>query len=374
MPRAAELADVSACPVCGHTGADALDLEPEPAIRERPEQATPPVAHAPGSPRARFGVGLAVGFALGALAGVGGLRAAEGQWPFARTPHDDNTTTAQADPAPQQAPAPAATSTPPNHIAGYTPPDPSTIGVPNTTTADHGPGLMPLGTVPVPDEPRPAPQLPPMPEPVPVPQLPPLPAGQQKVIEVNEPNGVYTLPFAVQNPVRVVLKGKAKVFRLPAVGGGATVDASALDAREVHVGRIDGGATVKLNSPEGTVTFAGKIDAQAVVDVNAPGGEVIFPAPAPGQDGAAVDNGSKLTVTAKRVSIRGDVKGAATRVHVTLTRAGTLHIGTVQGTAVVEYRSATSGWSYSTVSVGPVAPSATVRELGPKSDAVVNDN
>jgi hypothetical protein len=212
-----------------------------------------------------------------------------------------------------------------------------------------------------------------MPEPMAAPQpmgMPP-PAGQPFVIEVNEPDGTYTLPFPTKKGEHVILHGTVKVLKLPAVEGGATIDATRLRAAEIHVERVEGGATVKLNSPDGVVTFAGKVDGKSTVDVNAPGGIVKFPQPTlPGQEGGKIDGGSKVNITAKRVELRGDITGPATRVNVTLTRAGALRVATVQGTAVLEYKMENGGWSISDVTVGPVAPTATVRDASPANAGV----
>jgi hypothetical protein len=200
---------------------------------------------------------------------------------------------------------------------------------------------------------------------------PPPPAGRPFVIEVNEPDGTYSLPFPTRKGEHVILHGRAKVLKLAAVEGGAIVDATKLVAAEVHVERVDGGATVKLNAPEGVVIFAGKVDGKSTVEVNATGGTVRFPQPTlPGQDGAKIDGGSKVIITAKRVELRGDIAGTATRVSVTLTRAGALRVATVQGTAVLEYRMATGGWSSADVTVGPVAATATVRDTSPANAGV----
>src|SRR5206468_768700 len=101
-----------------------------------------------------------------------------------------------------------------------------------------------------------------------------------------------------------------RVLRLPAVEGGATVDASGLVAAEVQVGTVGGGATLKLHAPEGVVTFVGKVDGKSVVEVDAPGGTVAFPnATAPGQEGSKIGGGSRVTITAKRTTIRSDIDG-----------------------------------------------------------------
>lgn len=355
LPRATELIDASPCPVCGQATAEALDLEDAPL----PEPRVGPAADLPadasqlakwtGAKTSRFGVGLTLGFAFGALAGLGGALAWQRGFALPEVIAGKvDAPTAQAEAA--VAPTP---STPfdVKSESGTQPPVAVAPSLPEPTIVG--------------DEPA---------EPMPRALQPPPPPGQPVVIEVNQPDGSYALPFPTQNREHVILKGKAKEFRLAAVGGGATVDASALDARAIRVGDIDGGARVKLHSPDGSVTVTGKLDGQAALEINAPGGEVSLSAAVARREMPLIDGGAKLTVTAKRVAIRGDVRGAATHVRVTLTRAGSLHVGAVQGTAVVEYRSANSAWSYSTVTVGPVAPSATVRELGPKPEAVVDDN
>lgn len=367
MPRAADLIDETPCPVCGESPLIAEDFEPEPElepIATKPPQAHNPAsalpadaselaAHRPASAGSfavgRLGVGLLFGFVLGAAAGVGGVLAWQGGFAVSPGEAADNTTPA----------GPSVSHMPPGSPAVAVAPAPREVP-PRTSE----PNALPI-----------PPASPPNPEPEPKPVQAPPPPGRAVVIEVNEPDGTYTLPFPTRAGQHIVLKGKAKVLRLASVEGGSTVDASALSAGQIHVSKIDGGSTVKLNAPDGVVTFAGKVDGRSVVEVNAPGGEVLFSIPTNGQqEGSKIDGGSKVSITAKQVSIRGDIGGPATRVSVVLTRSGMLRVSTVQGTAVVEYRSANSGWSYATVTIGPVGPLATVRELGPKMDAVVDDD
>lgn len=359
MPRAEELVGETACPVCGEAPPLAEDLEPEPEVLRPTARSTraatdnlpadaSELAGWAGGPRpgfrhpfGRLGAGLCVGFLLGATVGVGGVFAWQGSLPFTLADTADNSSpdpnTPAADPKPVDvAPMPREA----NHVAGYSPPNP----------------------VVSPADPR---------TPDPKPLVPPPPPGKTVVIDVNEPDGTYTLPFPTRNGEHVVLKGRAKVLKLGPVEGGAVVDASQVVAAEVNVGKVDGGATVKVNAPEGVVEFSGKVDGNSVAEINAPGGEVRFPVPTAGpQEGTKIDGGAKVTIVAKRVIIRGDIAGAATRVHVTLTRAGSLRASAVQNTAVLEYRSGTGGWSYTDVTVGPIAPTATVREVGPKPDPI----
>jgi hypothetical protein len=369
MPRASELIDETPCPICGEVPPIAEDLEPEPVAPPAPvpEPALPadaselatfrPARNGPRfvPPVGRLGVGLLAGFVLGTAAGICGVfawQAADAAQNTAdNTPPPDTAATT----APPVLPAPAVTNpTAPdgNRTAGYTPAGPQPPASP--------------------PEPLPTPSPDPFPPPV-VPLQPPPPRGKLTVIDVDAPDGTYAIPFPTRNGEHVVLKGRAKLLRLPAVEGGATVDASGLVAAEIQVGPISGGATVKLNAPEGRVTFLGKIDGKSVVEVNAAGGTVRFPAPAAGQEGAKIDGGSRVTITGKLVAIDTDITGPATRVRVVLTRAGSLRVATVQGTAVLEYRSANSKWSYSDVMVGPVGKGASVVELDLKADAVTDD-
>lgn len=354
MPRAVDLADSTPCPVCGAGTPIAAELEPElepaPKAQGRPSLGTAPepvLPRASGFPLGWVAVALLFGFGLGATAGVGGTFAWQRGFLFGSPQPDD---TAAAGPPAKPTPEPAA---------------PGTATTPTSNTADPPAPAPTINDTPKTDAPV-------TPDPMAAPPMnPPPPAGRPFVIEVNEPDGTYTLPFPTRQGEHVILHGKAKVLKLPAVEGGAIIDATKLVAAEVHVERVDGGATVKLNAPEGVVTFAGKVDGKSTVEVNASGGTVRFPSPTlPGQDGAKIDGGSKVSITAKRVELRGDITGPATRVTVTLTRAGALRVATVQGTAVLEYRMENAGWSISDATVGPVGPAATVRDTSPANAGV----
>ncbi len=353
MPRAVELFDEKPCPVCDTVLPMAGEIEPEfvtssersPAAARLPADASELAAYPmPRLPMGWVAVGLLVGFSIGAMAGAGGLYAWQSDFRFSQ---EDPTETAAA--VPVQLPSPEPPPQPQQ-------PDSHPPAQPEKSTSNYSPPSTGPETVVVPQ-----------------PMGVPPPAGQAVVIEVNEPNGEYSLPFPTVHGEHVILKGRAKSLKLAAVDGGASVDASGLVAAEIVVDRVDGNSTVKLNAPEGQVTFAGKVDGKSTVVVHAPGGLVRFPnATVTGQAGSKIDGSSRVSITAKRVELRGDINGQATRVTVVLTRAGALRVATVQGTAVLEYRMENSGWSISDVTVGPTAPGATVRDVSP-SDAAIND-
>src|SRR5207247_1229176 len=122
------------------------------------------------------------------------------------------------------------------------------------------------------------------------------------------------------------------------------------------------GAALKLNAPKGRVTIKGRLEERAVVEITAPGGEVRINSSGGKPDQPSVDGGSRLTVVARGVEIRGAVAGDRTRVTVTLDKSGWLRVGGgVQGTAVVEYRTAAPADRTVDVAVGPVAPTAVFR-------------
>ncbi|MBY0459529.1 MAG: hypothetical protein K2V38_19590, partial [Gemmataceae bacterium] len=154
--------------------------------------------------------------------------------------------------------------------------------------------------------------------------------------------------------------------RVPGLDGGATLDASGLEATQVNVGaKIDGQSTLKVNAPNGVVHFAAKVDGKSVVEVNAPGGEVKFVQPTTAtKDGSKIDGGSTVAVTGRTLDFKGDITGEGTKVNITLTRNAWLKVASVSGKAVVEYKPQQAGWSPPDVNVGAVAQTATFRPAG----------
>ena len=195
---------------------------------------------------------------------------------------------------------------------------------------------------------------------------PPPPAGRVTVIERNDPDETYAVPFPMRKGEHVVLKGKVKTLRVPGLDAGAVLDASGLEAEVITVtGKIDNRSTLKLYAPGGTVHVTGKIDGRSAVEINAPDGRVHFLlTTTPEREGTRIDGGSTVAVTARVVEFNGDITGTGTRVTVTLNRNALLKIAVVSGSALVEYKSQTAGWSPPDVIVGTVVGrSAAVRKI-----------
>ena len=162
--------------------------------------------------------------------------------------------------------------------------------------------------------------------------------GKTMVIELDEPTGTYTLAVPMLKGEHVVLKGKVGTLRLASVEAGSTLDATQLEADAILLtGRIDGGAKVQLNAPFGTVNVAGKID-----------------------------GGAKVTIAGRVIVLSSGVGGTNTQVKAVIGRGGSLRVADVQGTAVVEYVAASSGWSQPDVVVGAVARGAAFRKAEEK--------
>jgi|SRR5579883_13799 len=193
----------------------------------------------------------------------------------------------------------------------------------------------------------------------------PTPPDRTIVIELNQPDDIYVVPFSMKNGERLVLRGKVKTLRVHALDAGAVLDASALEASVITVtGKIDNHSTLKLNAPNGTVHVTGKVDGQSTVQINAPEGEVQFMLMTTNaREGSKIDNGSQVAVTARVVELRGDVTGTGTKVSVTLTQHAWLKIVSVADNALVEYKSQTPDGSPPEVIVGTVARTAKIRKL-----------
>ena len=338
LPRA-EAALGTPCPVCAAAPIAAPARPPKPAAPD-PTDGLPadaseldrirPEARRKSVPRALV-VGAAV-FVAGALAGAGGVLG----WQ-ALDPAKPEETEVAAKPA----------------------------AAPASPTAPRGAAVAPM-----PHESRAQPAEPdaadPDPEPDPKLLQPPPPPGRVITIEVNEPGKVYSLPFPMKKGAHVVLKGKVKTLKVSGLDAGSILDASALEAATVSVtGKIDGGSTLKVSAPNGLVNVGAKIEGKSAVEVSAPGGEVKFGTYSTAKkNDAVVGAGARVTVTARVVEFKGDIGGAGTAVSVVLTRNAWLKVGSVSGTATVEYRSQAGGWAAPDVAVGPVAPTATFRKAG----------
>jgi hypothetical protein len=161
----------------------------------------------------------------------------------------------------------------------------------------------------------------------------------------------------------VILRGKVKALRASGLDGGAILDASELDAGSVFIGgKVDGQSNLKLNSPNGAVTIAARITGKSRVEINAIGGDVRFSLPpTPDLPGPQIDGGSSVTLTARRIDLRGDVDGVQTRVGAIIPPGGFLKVAAVRGAATVEYSVGPGAGNAPEVTVGTIAPTATFK-------------
>jgi hypothetical protein len=218
-------------------------------------------------------------------------------------------------------------------------------------------------TAPLPHEPKPVPEpepVPPLPEPKNVEPQP----DRQVIVELNQPNGIYTIPFSMKKGERVVLKGRVGTLRVHGLDSGAVLDASGLEAGQVYIGgKIDNGSTLKVNSPGGKVTFAAAVVGKSKVEINAPAGDVIFSvSTTPTRPGSAIDGGSIVAITARTADLKGDINGLNTKITVNLPRTGALKIVAIRGTASVEYRIG-DGKGAPDISAAFVSPLASFKKI-----------
>jgi hypothetical protein len=99
---------------------------------------------------------------------------------------------------------------------------------------------------------------PPAVKPSPPTRLPEVLSGNDR--RLDRPDGEDHIG-AILHGTTVKLSGKVKTLRIGLVDGQSTLDASALEAREIFVaGRIGGGSTVKLRAPGGRVEIKSRVD------------------------------------------------------------------------------------------------------------------
>jgi hypothetical protein len=344
LPREEAHIGVRPCPVC----ADELKAPVEQRDIRKP-LAKDPTAGLPSdvselnryaAPRSPLFTPLRLGFSaaflLGIAAGVGGVLAWQTLFPPDGPPHDSGSQFALSrEPSSSVLPTarPAVDLAPMPH---------EPLPMPTKEKLQPGPGSEPA-VPPVP--PRPAP--------------PALPPANAIVIDVNQPDAAYVLPFAMRKGEHVIIRGKVKIFRVMAVDAGSILDASGLEASSIYVGgRIDGRSQVKLHAPGGTVVIASSVNGHSRLEIDATGGDIRFPAPTtPERPGCLIDGGAQLTLAARRIDLQGDINGVETKVTATLAAGGAFKLAAIKGTATVEYKVARNGPAPE-VHAGMVAPSA----------------
>lgn len=345
LPRVEEQVATVPCPVCATAGADA---GPARAGAKKPAGPDPTAGlptdvgelgrfagHTGGGFPGWF-VGATL-FACGIAAGVAGVLGWQTAFP-PEPPRDSPAEVAWVNPSPPTPPRRVAVAPMPHE---YVPPPPI-------------PGLTP-GPGPGPESPPPDPKS----------VVEPPPPGRVVTVELNQPDATYTVPFPMKKGERVVLKGKVNTLKVSGLDGGAVLDASGLEASNVHVsGKIDNRSELKVNAPSGTVTVSGSVGGNSFVVISAPGGDVKFSNATKDEThpGSRIDGGSRVVVTARAVELKGDVNGIETRVTVNLPRSGWLRVAAVRGIATVEY-SVADGKGTPDVSVGHVSPTANFKRI-----------
>ena len=163
----------------------------------------------------------------------------------------------------------------------------------------------------------------------------------------------------------VTVRGWVKTLIVKDLEAGAVLDCSALEAEQVIViGKIEGGSRLSVRAPGGTVAFRSKIDGRSHVVVRAPGGTVTFETPTGmGRDGSKIDGGSEVDIHAKAVGFRGLIAGAKTKVNVTLSANGTLAFAEIDGTARLEYGKLDPDDAEPQISKGRIGAAAVVKKV-----------
>jgi len=319
LPRADDQLGTVPCPVCAATPTPTATTEPvaKKAAGHDPTAGLPADVREMQRAAQREGFPtwfkFAAVFLFGIASGVGGLLG----WQAANAP--TTTETARAEPINTRLLPPL-------------PPKPKPPGKPvEVAPMPHAPSPLP--------EPKSEPE-PPKPEAKAVPVVP----ERAVVIELNMPDGAYNLPFAMKKGERIILKGKVGTLRTHGLDAGSVLDASGLEAAQVHIGgKIDNGSTMKINAPKGTVTVAAAVLGKSTLEIVAPGGDVLFSLPTtPNRPGSAIDSGSTVSITAQSTHLKGDINGSSTKVLVNLPAVGSLKVVAIRGTASVEYRVADS--------------------------------
>lgn len=354
MPRAEELVADTACPICGHVG-----LPTGEPIEELPTPAAPTPPPAPAVTHTPIGAGRVVaagvlGFVVGTAAGVAGMLG--WQAGVASRPQ------VAADNTPVNAPTPDANSAgsrPPLATASDSIPPPREPVVRATPPADP-PAPVPV-PAPVADPPKQPPvAVGPQAKPEPDPANPFRPAAPP-AMKIDNPGGM-TAPV-VRPGGSLVLRGRVRTLQVGGLESGATLDASDLEAEEVVVvGKIDGGSKLWVKAPNGRVTFRARIDGRSRVEIDARGGSVAF-VPEAAADGAKIDGGAQVQITARSVRLDGTIGGAGTRVAVSITAGGSLAFRELVGPSRLEYGTADPEDPEPSVTRGKVAAPAVVKKV-----------
>ncbi|MBX9582642.1 MAG: hypothetical protein K2X87_20230 [Gemmataceae bacterium] len=326
LPRAPDLIDAAACPVCGTVGSvpAAVEVPPDPAGASPMPAAgvaeTGGLRPPPAEARSRPVAGPVFGFAAGLAVGVGGVLG----W-------QNLPATGVGTVAPGEVPAAN-----PEAESGGSRPRFAVAPMPREVVVRAAPPVKPPGDVspPLAGSDDPIAEADPPPGPVAKPD-----PGRPAALTLDNPDGTSN-PY-VRPGSTLVLRGRVKKLVVGGLDGGAVLDCSELDAAEVVVsGPVGGGSRLTVRAPNGRVTVPARIDGRA-----------------------AVGGGAAVEVVAKEVGLHGRVDGAGTRVAVRLTDGGTLTFAEVDGPARLEYAADRPGGPEPRVIAGRVGAGAVVRKV-----------
>ena len=316
LPRAPDLIDTAACPVCGTVGAvpEAVQLTPVSEGPRPPHAAEagtggshPPLAKTHGRVAGHF-----LGFAAGLVVGVGGVLG------WQNLPATGAGTVVSSEPAPAH-PEPDSGAAPTRSAPVVAPMPREVVARAAAPTSQPGGSRPPLAKLEPPAEAfaKPAP-------------------GRPAGLTLDNPDG--TSSPHVRPGSTLVLRGRVKKLVVSGLDGGAVLDCSALDAAEVWVvGPVAGGSRLAVRAPTGRVTFEA--------------------------ERGTIGGGAAVEVVAREVGIHGRVDGAGTRVAVRLTEPGALTVAEVDGPARVEYAADRPGGPAPRIILGKVGAQAVVKKV-----------
>jgi hypothetical protein len=128
-------------------------------------------------------------------------------------------------------------------------------------------------------------------------------------LRLDAPNGTHRIEALDRGEV-CRLAGRIGTLTVGSIKGGATLDASRLEARKIIFEHsVNGRSRVILNAPKGAVALT-KIDGESTADIQAPGGRVQI---------NEIFGDSRVTIRAREVRFANTINGARTEVNVTLT-------------------------------------------------------
>ena len=340
LPRAPDLLERVACPLCGQLGnvkpAVASEREPE---HDRAWVIPEPTRPTPTHPEvtSRFFTGSLLGFLAGIAVALGGVLA----WPAVRDRVRESN-------AVQEIAEHGAESASDGGVA--------VAPSPREVVAAFRVPLPPIETPALTEVPVKEPAVGPVPE-----AAPPNPFRPEAARALVLDHAAHYAP-RVPPGSTVAIRGWVKQLIVRDLEAGAVLDCSELEAEEVIVvGKIDGGSRLSVRAPGGRVIFRAKVSGGSKVDVRAPGGTVIFETPTEiGRDGSKIAGGSTVDAIARVVAIHGRIEGIGTKVAVSLTARGSLSFVEIDGPARLEYGQVDPDDAEPTLTKGRIGGSAVV--------------